>query len=890
MVQRGRQKSAKWVFSFLQGKAEGSAADRDLLGGKGANLAEMCNLGLPVPPGFTISTQVCEYFNDNQEQYPEYLRPQVKDTMLALEKTLGKKFGDPKNPLLVSVRSGAPVSMPGMMDTILNLGLNDKTVKGLAKQSGGERFAYDSYRRFIQMYADVVMKVPHNLFELAIKKQKKKAGVKEDNQLSVGDWQVIIKEFKTIIKTALGCEFPQDPLVQLWEAISAVFGSWMCRRAVTYRHLNKISDGLGTAVNVQAMVFGNRGNDSATGVLFTRNPVDGAKELYGEYLINAQGEDVVAGIRTPENIADKKNRKPVIDTHIKGIYKQILRVVTRLETHYQDMQDIEFTIENARLWMLQTRTGKRTTAAAIKIATDMADEGLITRQEALMRVEAGSLNNLLHPTIDYTKKLTTLTQGLAASPGAACGLAVFSPDDAEELSNQGEDVILIREATSPEDIHGMHAARGILTASGGMTSHAAVVARGMGRPCVCGASEMVVKESKNFFRVGDITINKGDFITIDGTTGKVITGKVKMTKPRLTKEFERFLKWADDVRTLGVRANADTPKDCKMAKKFLARGIGLCRTEHMFFAPERLSVVREMILAVTATERLAALKKIKPMQKEDFREIFEIMAGEPITIRLLDPPLHEFLPRNPDDIERLASEAGLPPKTIKWRVAQLHEENPMLGHRGCRLGISYPEIYEMQVEALLEAALEVRGKKANDAPMLEIMVPFVSNVSEMAFWRVRIMDVAKEVLKGKPKIDFQVGAMIELPRACITANEIAAEADFFSFGTNDLTQTTIGLSRDDTSEMLTDYLTTGLISKDPFQSIDQRGVGTLVNMAVERGRGEKPGLKCGVCGEHGGDPASVDFFHRAGLDYVSCSPYRVPVARLAAAQAAIRNG
>ena len=884
----GWQKSSKWVFSFSQGKAEGNAQEKDSLGGKGANLAEMCNLGLPVPPGFTISTHVCEYYNANQGHYPEYLKPQVKDAMSALEKSMASKFGDKDNPLLVSVRSGAAVSMPGMMDTVLNLGLNDKTVLGLAKRSGDERFAYDSYRRFIQMYGDVVMGVPHNLFEEALKEKKKKIGTKEDSHISAREWQEIIKEYRDLIKTATGKDFPQDPLSQLWGGIDAVFGSWMGRRAITYRHLHGISDELGTAVNVQSMVFGNRGETSATGVLFTRSPVDGARKLYGEYLINAQGEDVVSGNRTPENIADVKNGQPVINQHIPEIYGQILETANQLESHYRDMQDVEFTVESGKLWLLQTRAGNRTIAAAIQVAVDMCEEGLITKEEALLRIDPNSLDQLLHPTIDYKNTQVALTTGLPASPGAATGVIVFSPDEAETRADKGEDVILVREATSPEDIHGMHSARGILTASGGMTSHAAVVARGMGRPCVCGASELVVKESKNFFRIGDTTFRVGDMITIDGTTGNVFAGAIGMVQPKLTKAFEKYLNWADQLSTLVVRANADTPEDCKTALKFKAKGIGLCRTEHMFFAPERLSLMRQMILAETATERLEAIKKIQPIQHQDFKEIFEIMAGYPITIRLLDPPLHEFLPRNKQEIEKVSKESGLSVAVIKHRIAQLHEENPMLGHRGCRLGISYPEIYEMQVRAMLEAALEVAAKKAS-APMLEIMVPFVANVSEIAFWRERIEAVAKETLKGKAKINYQIGTMIELPRACITAYEIAPEVDFFSFGTNDLTQTTIGLSRDDTSEMLSDYLTSGLISKDPFRSIDQRGVGALVNMAVELGREVVPDLKCGVCGEHGGDPDSIDFFHRAGLNYISCSPYRIPVARLAAAQAAIRN-
>lgn len=884
----GWHKSSKWVFSFQQGKAEGSAGDKDMLGGKGANLAEMCNLNLPVPPGFTISTHVCEYYNANQNHYPEYLKPQVKDAMSGLEKIMASKFGDKDKPLLVSVRSGGPVSMPGMMDTVLNLGLNDKTVLGLAKQSGDERFAYDSYRRFIQMFGYVVMAIPQNLFEKVLKKKKKKLGKKEDSEVSATEWQAIIKNFKKLIKTASGKEFPQDPLVQLWEAIDAVFGSWMSKRAITYRHLHDISDDLGTAVNVQSMVFGNRGETSATGVLFTRSPVDGTKKLYGEYLINAQGEDVVAGIRTPQNIADVQAGQPVINQHIPEIYNQIVEVVNHIEHHYREMQDIEFTIENGKLWLLQTRTGKRTTAAALKIAVDLTEEGLITKEQALMRIEPDILNHLLHPTIDQNGDFEVLTSGLAASPGAACGIVSFSPDEAEKWAGEGKDVILVREATSPEDIHGMHAARGILTASGGMTSHAAVVARGMGRPCICGASNMIVKESKNFFRVGKVTVKTGDIITIDGTTGVVILGEVKMVQPVLTKDFEKFLKWADKVRTLGVRANADTPEDCVISLKFKAEGIGLCRTEHMFFAPERLKSMRQMILAETATERLEALAKIKPVQHKDFKEIFELMAGRPITIRLLDPPLHEFLPRNKDEIAKVSKQLGLSTSKIEHRIAQLHEENPMLGHRGCRLGISYPEIYDMQVVAMLEAALEVQAKKSNKKPILEIMVPFVANVSEITFWRGRIEEVAKDVLKGKPKVNYQIGTMIELPRACLTAYEIAPEVDFFSFGTNDLTQTTIGLSRDDTSEMLSDYLTSGLISKDPFQSIDQRGVGALVKIAVDWGREVVPDLKCGVCGEHGGDPASIDFFHSVGLDYVSCSPYRVPVARLAAAQATIR--
>jgi pyruvate, orthophosphate dikinase len=888
-LRRSAQKSSKWVYTFRPGHAEGAAKDNLLLGGKGAGLAEMCGLGLPVPPGFTLSTRVCEYFYENQGHYPEYLKPQVKDAMSALERLMGRRFGDSASPLLVSVRSGAPVSMPGMMDTILNVGLNDATAEGLSREFKDPRFARDSYRRLVQMYGDIVMEVPHNLFEEALKKARDKEKAHQDRALSPDALSALIAEFKAIIRRVTGKEFPQDPLAQLWGAIDAVFGSWMSRRAVTYRKLNGISDALGTAVTVQAMVFGNRGEDSATGVLFTRNPVDGTKALYGEYLINAQGEDVVAGMRNPENLSDTNKGHPVIDKKIPGIHKDIAKTVALLEKHFRDVQDVEFTIEQAKLWLLQTRTAKRTTAAAVKIAVDMAREKLISEEEALNRIVPDALYQLLHPTIDYVASPKVLTKGLAASPGAASGIAVFSPDEAEKLSGAGKDVILVREATSPEDIHGMHAAKGILTASGGMTSHAAVVARGMGRPCVCGASEMMVKESKGFFRVGDKTVKAGQALTIDGSTGNVMLGHVAMVQPTLPKELGTLLAWADRAAAMTVRANADTPEDCRKALQFDAKGIGLCRTEHMFFDPKRITVVRRMILAENPTERLVALAKIKPMQRKDFVEIFRLMKSLPVTVRLLDPPLHEFLPRTPEEVEQVAKEAGLKASAVKRRIAQLHEVNPMLGHRGCRLGISYPEIYDMQTEAILEAAAEVQAGARDWRLDIEIMVPFVANVSEMALWRERIKKVAHAVLKGKARVDYAIGTMIELPRACITADEIAEEVDFFSFGTNDLTQTAIGLSRDDTSDMLSDYLTEGLISKDPFRTIDRKGVGTLVEMAVRLGRGVKKGLKCGVCGEHGGDPDSVDFFHTVGLDYVSCSPFRVPGARLAAAQAALRH-
>ena len=885
------QKSSKWVHSFQQGKADGSAQEKSLLGGKGANLAEMCNLDLPVPPGFTISTQVCDYFYKNQNQYPETLTNQLNTALASLEEQMGHKFGDVNDPLLVSVRSGAPISMPGMMDTVLNLGLNDETIEGLAKQAGSKRFALDSYRRFIQMYGDVVMNVPHQLFEDALHRLKERVGEDRDNKLLAEHWEELIPEYKEIIKTVAGTEFPQDPHKQLWGSISAVFSSWMCKRAITYRQINNIADDLGTAVNVQCMVFGNRGDASATGVLFTRNPNTGEKELYGEFLHNAQGEDVVAGIRTPFNINDREAGQPLIDKEMPGMYNQILEVSSRLEEHYRDMQDIEFTIQQGKLFLLQTRGGKRTTGAALKIAVDMAEEGLLTREEALLAIEPTSLNQLLHPTIDYATEFDILTTGLAASPGAASGIVALTADEAERLANDGEDVILVRESTSPEDIHGMHAARGILTAAGGMTSHAAVVARGMGRSCVCGASELQIDDENNQITIGETTVKVGERITLDGSTGHVIAGEVQMAQPTITREFDIFLKWADSERTLGIRANAETPADCKTARKYGAEGIGLCRTEHMFFDPDRINVMRQMILAETVNERLAALNKLQPIQRGDFVEIFSIMKGLPITIRLLDPPLHEFLPHSDEDVKQVAKEAGVSEEKVRRRMHQLHEENPMLGHRGCRLGISYPEIYEMQVSAMLEAALEVQSKNPALAPKLEIMVPFVANETEIELWKKRIDDLAAEKLAelGNVKVNFQVGTMMELPRACLTANEIVPHVEFFSFGTNDLTQTAIGLSRDDTSAMLSDYLTTGLISTDPFQSIDRVGVGELVKIAVERGRAEKKDLKCGVCGEHGGDPQSIEFFHNVGLDYVSCSPFRVPVARLAAAQAAIRD-
>ncbi|HEX7005704.1 MAG TPA: pyruvate, phosphate dikinase [Alphaproteobacteria bacterium] len=880
------------MYAFGDGKAEGRADMRELLGGKGANLAEMSNLGLPVPPGFTITTEVCTYFYANDRRYPPTLRAQVDAALKRVEKIVGAKFGDRTDPLLVSVRSGARASMPGMMDTVLNLGLNDETVVGLARKSGDERFAYDSYRRFIQMYGNVVLGVDHHHFEELLDILKEDRGVSLDTELKAGDWRELVGQYKRMIEKELGKPFPLDPMEQLWGAIGAVFGSWMNQRAKTYRRLHGIPDDWGTAVNVQAMVFGNMGDDCATGVAFTRNPSTGENAFYGEYLVNAQGEDVVAGIRTPQNltIAGKKasgSKLPAMEEVMPDTFRELVRIRRKLEAHYRDMQDIEFTVQRGKLWMLQTRTGKRTTAAALRIAVDMATEGLITRAEAIRRIEPQALDQLLHPTLDPNAKVQVLARGLPASPGAASGVVVFSADEAEKRAQRGEDVILVRVETSPEDIHGMHAARGILTTRGGMTSHAAVVARGMGRPCVSGAGDIRIDYKEQTMTVRDIVVRAGERITLDGGAGTVMLGEVPMVQPQLSGDFQKLMEWADAARRLKVRANAETPADARTARRFGAEGIGLCRTEHMFFDGERIIAMREMIMAEDEAGRRAALAKILPMQRRDFVELFEIMSGLPVTIRLLDPPLHEFLPHTEEDMKAVAEAAGTTVEAVRRRALRLDEANPMLGHRGCRLGITYPEIYEMQARAIFEAAVEA-GRKSGKSVVPEIMIPLVATRAEFDILKKVIDGVAKEVqAETGHKLTYLVGTMIELPRAALRAGDIAQSAEFFSFGTNDLTQTTFGLSRDDAGNFLPDYQAKGILSFDPFISLDVEGVGELVGIACERGRKARKGLKLGICGEHGGDPASIAFCETVGLDYVSCSPYRVPIARLAAAQAAL---
>src|SRR6201991_3591475 len=863
-------KSGKWVFTFGDGKAEGKASMRDLLGGKGANLAEMANLGLPVPPGFPIPTSVCTYYYANDKTYPKELKAQVEKALDAVGKIAGKTFGDAKNPLLVSVRSGARASMPGMMDTVLNLGLNDKTVEALASLSGDRRFAYDSYRRFITMYSDVVLGFEHHHFEDILDTFKDSKGYTRET----------------------GKDFPQDPHAQLWGAIGAVFSSWMNARAVTYRRLHDIPESWGTAVNVQAMVFGNMGETSATGVAFTRNPSTGESKLYGEFLINAQGEDVVAGIRTPQDITeyarkDSGSDKPSMETAMPEAFKELTRIYTQLEKHYRDMQDMEFTIEDGKLWMLQTRSGKRTAKAALRIAVELANEGLITKNDAVSRIDPASLDQLLHPTIDPSAKRDVIATGLPASPGAASGEIVFSSDEATKLQADGRKVILVRIETSPEDIHGMHAAEGILTTRGGMTSHAAVVARGMGKPCVSGCGTIRVDYGRGTMTVGGRVFKAGDVITIDGSLGQVLAGRMPMIEPELSGEFGTLMGWADQMRKTGVRVNADTPEDARTAIKFGAEGIGLCRTEHMFFEESRIRTVREMILAEDEQARRAALSKLLPMQRADFVELFEIMKGLPVTIRLLDPPLHEFLPHTQAEIEEVARAMNTDPRRLADRARDLAEFNPMLGFRGCRLAIAYPEIAEMQARAIFEAAVEA-GKRTGKAVGLEVMVPLIATKAEFDLVKARIDATAQSVMKetGK-KLNYQVGTMIELPRACLMAGDIAETAEFFSFGTNDLTQTTYGISRDDAAGFLGTYIAKGILEIDPFISVDRAGVGELVQIGVERGRKTRPDLKVGICGEHGGDPASVAFCHEVGLNYVSCSPYRVPIARLAAAQAAL---
>ena len=883
----------KWVYQFNSSNCEGTLSQKPLLGGKGANLAEMGKLGLPVPPGFTITTEVCTEFYKNNQKYPDDLKIQIEDAIRNIEKILGKNFGDVNNPLLVSVRSGARVSMPGMMDTVLNLGLNDKTVLGLIKKTNNETFAYDSYRRFIQMYSNVVLEVDHYNFEDLLDNYKLTKGVLSDTDLKAEDWKIIISNYKDIIKKNTKKDFPQDSHEQLWGAISAVFKSWQNQRAKTYRKLNNIPEEWGTAVNIQSMVFGNMGNDCATGVAFTRNPSTGENSFYGEYLINAQGEDVVAGIRTPRNITKKARLESSsedlsLEETMPEAFNELTKIYKKLENHYRDMQDIEFTIENKKLWMLQTRSGKRTAKASIKIAVDMVSEKLITKDEALLRIDPKILDTLLHPTLDPKAKKNVIVKGLPASPGAATGKVTFNADDAEQMKANNQNTILVRVETSPEDIHGMHAAVGILTCRGGMTSHAAVVARGMGRACVSGAGNIKIDYTNKLFKVENIEVKEGDIITIDGSTGEVMLGEVKTINPDISGDFSEIMKWADETRTLKIRANAETPLDSRTAREFGAEGIGLCRTEHMFFDEERILYVRQMILSKTKEDRLKALDRILPFQKKDFLEIFTIMKGFPVTVRLLDPPLHEFLPKTDKEIDIVAKSLKIHSSEIKNRINYLHEENPMLGHRGCRLAISFPEIYEMQCRAIFEALFELQKQKI-ESIIPEIMIPLVATQKEIEILRALVDKVAQEVQKKNNfKVDYLVGTMIELPRAALNAKSIAKYADFFSFGTNDLTQTTLGISRDDSGKFLDDYVENKIFRVDPFISIDQEGVGELIKLACSGGLETKKNIKLGICGEHGGDPESIEFCHKIGLNYVSCSPYRVPIARLSAAQASIR--
>ena len=882
----------KWVYTFGDGRAEGASEMKNLLGGKGANLAEMSNLGLPVPPGFTITTEVCTAFYKNGRQYPAELKSQVEAALQHVGSLTGRSFGDAANPLLVSVRSGARASMPGMMDTVLNLGLNDVTVDALAKNSGDERFAYDSYRRFIQMYSNVVLDIDHHNFEEILEDYKDRKNFMLDTDLTAKDWREILVRYKAKVEEASGKPFPQDSMEQLWGAIGAVFGSWMNQRAITYRRLNDIPESWGTAVNVQAMVFGNMGETSATGVAFTRNPSTGAHELYGEFLVNAQGEDVVAGIRTPQNITEAArlaahSDKPSMETVLPEVYREFSKITQLLEKHYRDMQDLEFTVERGKLWMLQTRNGKRTAKASLRIAVEMANDGLISQQEAVTRVDPASLDQLLHPTIDPKAERKVLASGLPASPGAASGEIVFSSDGAEALKAAGRKVILVRVETSPEDIHGMHAAEGILTTRGGMTSHAAVVARGMGKPCVSGAGTIRIDYAAQTLSSAGRALKKGDWITIDGSTGQVLEGTVAMLQPELSGEFATLMQWADQCRRMKVRTNADTPADARVARTFGAEGIGLCRTEHMFFEGDRIIAVREMILADDEKGRRAALAKLLPMQRSDFTALFEIMSGLPVTIRLLDPPLHEFLPHTDAEIAEVAQAMNTSVDKLKRRATELFEFNPMLGFRGVRIAIAYPEIAEMQARAIFEGA--VAASKSTGKPVTaEIMVPLVMTKAELDLTKSRIVAMAEAVTKETGvTIPYQVGTMIELPRAALRAAEIAETAEFFSFGTNDLTQTTLGISRDDAASFLGPYTAKGILPHDPFVTIDQEGVGELVALAAERGRKTRHGLKLGICGEHGGDPASIHFCESVSLDYVSCSPFRVPIARLAAAQAAL---
>ncbi|HRK97470.1 MAG TPA: pyruvate, phosphate dikinase [Alphaproteobacteria bacterium] len=877
----------QWVYGFGAGKSEGRTGMKNLLGGKGANLAEMASLGLPVPPGFTITTEVCTYFYDHERNYPQELMAQAMHALAEIESEVGAQFGDARNPLLVSVRSGARVSMPGMMDTVLNLGLNDRTVEGLAARSNDPRFAWDSYRRFIQMYGDVVLEVEHHEFEDILDGYKRDQNLTSDTDITAQGWKEIVAEYKNLVQRELGRPFPQDPQEQLWEAIGAVFKSWMTPRAVTYRKINSIPEGWGTAVNVQAMVFGNMGEDCATGVAFTRDPSTGENYFYGEYLVNAQGEDVVAGIRTPQPLSiaarQKENSELLsMEEVMSQVYSQLCDVRLQLENHYKDMQDIEFTVQKGKLYMLQTRSGKRTAPAALKMAVDMVSEKLITKEDAILRLDAASLDQLLHPMLDPKAERDVIGKGLPASPGAASGIAVFTADEAERRANSGEDVILVRIETSPEDIHGMHAARGILTTRGGMTSHAAVVARGMGRPCVAGAGSIQIDMKAKIMIASGVEIAEGDLLTIDGTKGQVIRGRVPTLQPQLSGDFSTVMGWADSLRRMKVRANAETPVDARVARNFGAEGIGLCRTEHMFFDPDRIQKVREMIFAEDEAARRTALKALLPAQRADFLELFQIMRGLPVTIRLLDPPLHEFLPHEKSDIEIFARSARLSIDRVQRRLSELHESNPMLGHRGCRLGMTYPEIYEMQVIAIFEAALQVDV-------IPEIMIPLIATRAELSRLKKMVDDVADLLyVKDGKTMPYIVGTMIELPRAALMAGDIAHDAAFFSFGTNDLTQTTLGMSRDDAGSFLPFYVDRGVFAKDPFVSLDQEGVGQLIDMACVRGRETRPDIKLGICGEHGGDPDSIDFCERAGLDYVSCSAFRVPIARLAAAQAALR--
>ncbi len=878
----------QWVYRFGADKTEGNAKMKELLGGKGANLAEMSSLGLPVPPGFTVTTEVCTYYYEHEKSYPAALKEQVAAALAGLERQMGHKFGDKDDPLLLSVRSGARVSMPGMMDTVLNLGLNDDTVLGLAKKSGNERFAYDSYRRFIQMYGDVVLEVPHHEFEDILEQHKRDQDVTQDTELTTDTLKAVVRDYKALVLKERGQPFPMDVQEQLWGAVGAVFASWLTPRAVTYRQIHAIPESWGTAVNVQCMVFGNMGDDCATGVAFTRDPSTGENYFYGEYLVNAQGEDVVAGIRTPQSLTlqgkeKEKSTLPAMEEVMPGVFQQLCDVRVTLEKHYRDMQDIEFTVQSGKLFMLQTRAGKRTTAAALKIAVDMVNEGLITKEEGLLRIEPAAIDQLLHPTLDPMAHKRILTKGLPASPGAASGVVVFNADEAEAKAKDGLAVILCRRETSPEDIHGMHAAKGILTSRGGMTSHAAVVARGMGRPCVAGCGAVAMDYERGQMMVGNVTIKAGEMITIDGASGELMLGVVPTIEPKLSGDFAAVMAWADEVRTMGVRANAETPKDAQTAHGFGAEGIGLCRTEHMFFEPARIQHVREMIFAVNEAERRAALAQLLPAQRSDFVQLFKIMQGLPVTIRLLDPPLHEFLPQTDVDIAAFSRLAGLDADKVYRRLTELHESNPMLGHRGCRLGVTYPEIYEMQVRAIIEAAIEVSVTP-------EIMIPLIATQTEFKMMKAVADKTAEAVFAEKGKrVEYLVGTMIELPRAALIADKIAEDAAFFSFGTNDLTQTTLGLSRDDAAHFLPDYIRHGIFARDPFATLDTEGVGQLIEIGVERGRRTNAGLKVGICGEHGGDPASIAFCQSAGLNYVSCSPYRVPIARLAAAQAAIKS-